>query len=422
MKNLKVFATTVEKEALEQINTLMNQKAFEKFKVRIMPDVHAGNGCVIGFTANLGKKVIPNVVGVDIGCGMLTVMLGKMDIDLTLLDRIIRENIPHGYRVHDGGRYRFKRLNELKCIREIDDLGRVHKALGSLGGGNHFIEVDKDDEGNLYLIIHSGSRNLGKQVASIYQKLAIDLHSGKDKLFEERDRIINEYKELGKKKEIEAALKALFKSFNKKELGMPEDLCYLEGKYRDNYLHDMELCQEYAAFNREYMALDILMKLFNTRKILIEHEFFEMENKRIPFFQTIHNYIDLESNIVRKGAISAKKNEILLIPINMRDGCILGTGKGNRDWNYSAPHGAGRLMSRGKAKATLNLEDFKKTMEGIYSTSVNLSTLDEAPFAYKPIEDILSNINDTVDIIKILKPIYNFKSSKEQEEIETDEE
>lgn len=397
MSDLKVFTKNIEQEALNQINTLVKQPAFSECKVRIMPDVHAGKGCVIGFTANLGDKVIPNIVGVDIGCGMLTVKLQNMDVDLQKLDEVIRKYIPSGREVHEGRQVKFDTLKELRCYRELKDTKRLERSIGTLGGGNHFIEVDMDNEGYKYLIIHSGSRNLGKQVADGYQKLAIELMEGKDKLYEMQEKLIAEYKSTGRRKETQSAIKELNKKYNPNPLNIPKELCYLTGKYRDDYLHDMKICQEYAELNRNTMA-DIIIN--------------EMKLSEQERFQTVHNYIEHESNVVRKGAISAKKDEKLLIPINMRDGCILGIGKGNDDWNQSAPHGAGRIMSRTKAKEIVNIEEYRKSMEGIYTTSINEKTIDEAPIVYKPIDEIIENIKDTVDILKILKPIYNFKASE----------
>lgn len=396
--NLKIFTDLIEEEAVNQIHTLMKQPAFADCKVRIMPDVHAGKGCVIGFTADLGNKVIPNIVGVDIGCGMYVVDLGDRDIDLQKLDSVIKNYVPCGKNVHEGRITRFPKLQELNCYRELKDTKRIERSIGTLGGGNHFIEIDVDEYKTKYLVIHTGSRNLGKQVAEYYQSLAVELLQGKDELYKKQQEIIDTYKAEGRKSEIQSAIKELHRNYKPGTLNIPKELCYLEGEYRDKYLHDMLICQEYASLNRMYIANIILEKM------------------GIRFtgysFETIHNYIDMDSNIVRKGAISARKNELLLIPINMRDGCILGVGKGNEDWNCSAPHGAGRLMSRTKAKENLNVSEFKETMSGIYSTTVGVDTLDEAPMAYKPMESIVDNIKDTVEIKKILKPIYNFKAGE----------
>ena len=394
----KVFTKDLEDGAKEQIINLLNQDFIEGSKVRIMPDVHQGMGCVIGFTADMGDKVIPNIVGVDIGCGMLTVELGDMDIDLPALDKIIYNKIPSGSKVHNERKYIFEGLKELHCLRDLKNTKRIERSIGTLGGGNHFIEIGTDDQNNKYLVIHSGSRNLGKQVAEIYQRLAIDLCSGKGDYFIKRDEIIKTYKEEGRRNEINKVLKELEKEYENLKPKYPKDLCYLTGEYREKYLHDMKICQEYASLNRMVMA-DIILDAL-TKKGLEEYNYFE----------TIHNYINFQDNIIRKGAISAYNNEKILIPINMRDGSIIAVGKGNSDWNYSAPHGAGRLMSRNTAKEELTLEAFKKTMEGIYSTSISESTLDESPSAYKPIEDIIDHIGETADIISIIKPIYNFKA------------
>ncbi|HZJ83398.1 MAG TPA: RtcB family protein [Clostridia bacterium] len=366
--NAKVFIGEIEKTAEEQIVRLLNQDFIEGSKVRIMPDVHAGAGCVIGFTADLGDKVIPNLVGVDIGCGVIVVNLGKIEINMEKLDKIIKQNIPSGYRTHRDRLEEFPRLKELHCYRELNDTKRIERSIGTLGGGNHFIEINADNNDNKYLVIHSGSRNLGHQVAIYYQRLAVDMCSVKE-----------EYAHLQAKYD--------------------KDLCYLTGEYKDQYLHDMKICQEYATLNRDTMAKIILTQKFNK------------ELKEFDYFHTIHNYIDFADNIIRKGSISAYKDQKVLIPINMRDGSILAKGKGNPDWNYSAPHGAGRLMSRTQAKKDINLGEFRESMEGIYSTSVGKSTLDEAPMAYKSMDEIIDNVGDTIEIIDIIKPIYNFKDN-----------
>lgn len=390
MADLKIFTENIEQEALNQINTLIQQPSFKDCKVRIMPDVHAGKGCVIGFTANLGDKVIPNIVGVDIGCGMLTVDLGQIDIDLERLDKVIRQHVPSGRNVNTDKIHGFESIKSLYCYDKLKNIDWLERSIGSLGGGNHFIELDVDEENNKFLVIHTGSRNLGKQVAEIYQKLAIETINS-SKL--ERQELIRRLKQEGKEYQIEGALNGL-SPIEK----LPKELCYLIGKNREKYLHDMKICQEYASLNRKIIQLIILENM----------GIFKYYNE----FETIHNYIDHDTNIVRKGAISAKKDELLLIPINMRDGCIIGVGKGNDDWNQSAPHGAGRIMSRTKAKELLSMEAYKETMNGIFTTSVSESTIDEAPMAYKPIEEIIENIHDTVEIVKIIKPIYNFKASE----------
>lgn len=401
MSDLKIFTKNVEQEAVDQIELLLAQDAFKDCKVRIMPDVHAGKGCVIGFTADLGEKVIPNIVGVDIGCGMLCVSLGQTDIDFEKLDKVIRSYVPSGRDVHEGRIIRFNELQELKCYRELRDTKRLERSIGTLGGGNHFIEVDVAEDGYKYLVIHTGSRNLGKQVADYYQNLAFELMSGKDKLYEEQDRLIKEYKSAGRKSEIQSAIAELHRNFKAVNPKIPKDLCYLEGKYREDYLHDMRICQKFAYMNRVMIA-----------QIICNHMGWGVDADMPDYFECIHNYIDHDSNIVRKGAISAKLGEKVLIPINMRDGCILGIGKGNEDWNYSAPHGAGRTMSRSKAKESILLEEYQKAMDGIFTTSVNTSTIDESPMAYKTMDEIIGNIKDTVEIVDIIKPIYNFKANE----------
>lgn len=406
MKDLKIFTKNIEQEAINQINLLLEQEPFKDCKVRIMPDVHAGKGCVIGFTADLGEKVIPNIVGVDIGCGMLCVELGNIELDLEKLDNIINQCVPAGRNIREHKLINFEKINELYCLRELKETNKFNRAIGTLGGGNHFIEVDADEEGNKYLVIHTGSRNLGKQVADYYQNLAIELCSGKEEMYQKREEIIRTYKEQGKKSEIQKALKELEKEYKENKPNLPNELCYLTGKYREMYLHDMRICQEYASLNRLHIAREILFYYFQLTVIspIINPPILE---KR---FETIHNYISFEDNIVRKGAISAKKGEKVLIPINMRDGSIIAVGKGNIEWNNSAPHGAGRIMSRMKAKEIFNLEEFKDSMKDIYSTSVVEETIDEAPFVYKPMQEIIDNIKDTVEIIKIIRPIYNFKA------------
>ncbi|EQB87092.1 RNA-splicing ligase RtcB [Clostridium punense] len=394
----KVFTDNIEQEAINQLVELCNQPFLEGCKVRIMPDTHKGAGCVIGFTADLGDKVIPNIVGVDIGCGMLTVNIGKLNIDLALLDEIINKYVPSGKNTHEGRMVKFEKLQELKCFRNLKNTKWIERSIGTLGGGNHFIEVDKDEDENLYLVIHSGSRNLGTQVADLYQNLAIDLCSGKEEYFTKKDEIIKEFKAAGRRKEIEGELKSLKKLYDDLMPTYPRDLCFLTGKYKEEYLHDMNICQEYATLNRKVMADIILNKLLGKGLEEFEH------------FTTIHNYINFKDNIIRKGSVSAYEGEKLIIPINMRDGSLICIGKGNEDWNFSAPHGAGRLMSRTKAKEKINYEEFKKSMEGIYSTSITEATIDEAPMVYKSMEEIIENIRETVDILGIIKPIYNFKA------------
>lgn len=405
MKDLKIFTDNIEQEAVDQINLLLEQEPFKDCKIRIMPDVHAGKGCVIGFTADLGDKVIPNIVGVDIGCGMLCVELGNIDLNLGKLDKVINENVPAGRNIREQKLINFDKINDLYCLRELKETKKFNRAIGTLGGGNHFIEVDVDEDGNKYLVIHTGSRNLGKQVAEYYQNLAIELCSGKEEMFKRKEEIIKTYKEQGRKLEIQRALKELEAEYKQNKPNLPNELCYLEGKYREMYLHDMETCQVYASLNRLQIAKMILINYFDLTYIPEMYPPVMSDS-----FETIHNYISFKDNIVRKGAIRANKGERVIIPINMRDGSIIAVGKGNEDWNNSAPHGAGRLMSRRKAKETFNLEEFKNSMKDIYSTSVLEETIDEAPFAYKPMQEIIDNIQDTVEIEKIIKPIYNFKA------------
>jgi len=400
MSDVKIFAIVIEEEAKKQIEILSQQKSFRGQKIRIMPDVHAGKGAVIGFTSTIGDYVIPNVVGVDIGCGMLTVELGQCNIDFQALDEIIRDYIPSGWSVHEGRICKFDKLKTLHCYRELKDTKRIERSIGTLGGGNHFIELDEDESGNKYLVIHTGSRNLGKQVAEYYQDLAYGLLRGKDKLFAEQEQIITEFKAQGRRNELRQAIKDLRSRHRANDCDVPKDLAYLTGKYKDDYLHDMVICQKYAVLNRYCIAQRILERM-------------NMLHKLDSSFETIHNYIDIESNIIRKGAVNADKGKRLLIPLNMRDGCIIGIGKGNADWNNSAPHGAGRIMSRTRAKAVFSMEEYRESMQGIFTTSVNKDTLDELPMAYKNMNDIMSVIGDTIEIECVAKPLYNFKAGEE---------
>jgi len=386
------YASVIEDAAIDQIRRMCDYDFTKDCKIRIMPDVHAGKGCTIGTTMTIRDKAVPNVVGVDIGCGMYTVKLNETEIDFVRLDEAAHY-IPSGMNVWEGRQEQFD-LEVLRCYRELKDTRRLQRSLGTLGGGNHFIEVDRATDGTLYLVIHTGSRNLGKQVAEYYQRLAVQLNQGREDYFKKKDALIAEYKATGRRKEIQAALKALH--WADKPLAVPEDLCYLYGEYLQDYLHDVEICQQFAKRNRELIASILLARAGLTGS---------------EAFHTVHNYIDTDEMILRKGAIAAHKGEKVLIPINMRDGSVLAVGRGNPDWNYSAPHGAGRLMSRGAARAALSIDDYQKAMEGIYTTSVNASTLDEAPMAYKSLEDIIGVIRDSVDVIDIMKPIYNFKAS-----------
>ena len=388
------YAKVIEDEAIDQIRRMCDYGMTAGSKIRIMPDVHAGKGCTIGTTMKIVDKAVPNMVGVDIGCGMYTVNIGKVDIDFEKLDDACHF-IPSGMNVWEGRQERFD-LTGLRCYRNLKDTRRLERSLGTLGGGNHFIEVDQAQDDTKYLIIHSGSRNLGKQVAEYYQKLAVDLDRGYGEYFEKRDEIIRTYKEQGRRKEIQAALKELHFQVYESQPSMPDDLCYLSGKYLEDYLHDVEICQKFAHRSREKMSEVILERAGITGG---------------EAFHTIHNYIDTEEMILRKGAIAAHKGEKVLIPINMRDGSVLAVGKGNPEWNFSAPHGAGRIMSRSKAKTALSMDEYKKEMAGVYTTSVNENTLDEAPMAYKSLGDIIDVIRESVDVIDVMKPIYNFKAS-----------
>lgn len=394
MYDLKIFANTIDPKAVNQIYTLAKNPAFADAKIRIMPDVHPGKGCTIGFTADLGEKVIPNIVGSDIGCGMLCASLKESHIDFAKLDQVIRTYVPSGHNVHPDI-HAYPPIDQLYCKNHLKNRLNIDKSLGTLGGGNHFIEVDKNMAQTYFLIIHTGSRNLGKQVADIYQQLAIQdcQETNKTSYQKEKQLLIERYQKEGKSHQIQDALTQLSAPAK-----IPTELSYLTGKHRQQYLHDMKICQDFANANRRTILNTICNQIH--------------WQKPQDIFQTIHNYIDMDSNIVRKGAISAKKGEQLLIPINMRDGCILGIGKGNPDWNQSAPHGAGRICSRNIAKETLSMDEYRQTMSDIYTTSVCPSTLDESPMAYKSIDEIVDAIEDTVEIIDILQPVYNFKASE----------
>ncbi len=391
------YAKVIEEEAIDQIRNMCDYALTEGSKIRIMPDVHAGKGCTIGTTMTVTDKVCPNIVGVDIGCGMYTLKLADKKLDFEKIDEACHY-IPSGKGVWEGRMERFD-LTDLRCYRSLKDTKRLERSLGTLGGGNHFIEVDQAADGTYYLVIHSGSRNLGKQVAEIYQQLAVDLHMGKEDFFRQREEIIRTYKAEGRRAEIQEALKELKKNFEAQELDTPEDLCWLYGTFLEDYLHDVEICQKFAKRSRERMA-----------EIILERT----GMNAVEAFHTIHNYIDTEEMILRKGAIAAHAGEKVLIPINMRDGSVIAVGKGNPEWNDSAPHGAGRLMSRTKAKEVLNMEAYQEAMEGIYTTSVNEKTLDESPMAYKSLEDIIDVIHESVDVVEVMKPVYNFKASGDE--------
>lgn len=386
-----VYGNIIEDSAIEQIKTLCDQSFAKHSKIRIMPDVHTGIGCTIGMTMTITDKIVPNIVGVDIGCGMYTICIGKEPIDMEKLDAVVH-TIPSGKAVWEGRQKKFD-LEVLNCYRNLKDTKRLQRSIGTLGGGNHFIEIDKTKNGVQYMVIHTGSRNLGKQVAQYYQSIAIDLQRGKEEYFQKKEEMIVQYKKEGRRKELQQALKQI--TWTPKQLEIPEELCFLYGKYSNEYLQDVAVCQQFARENRELIAQKIIEK---------------MAWQTTEAFHTEHNYIDVNEKIVRKGAISAKKGEKVLIPINMRDGSILAVGKGNEEWNCSAPHGAGRLFSRGEAKKRFTLEQYQKEMEGVYTTSVTEKTLDESPMAYKTLENILQVIEQTVDVIEVIKPIYNFKA------------
>lgn len=387
MKNVKIFAKTLEQEAKEQIERMAASEAYRDCQIRIMPDCHAGKGCTIGTVIQTAGKVVPNTVGVDIGCGMLVFKFAEKDINLSLLDRIINESVPSGFDVHEKSK-----LSPLTSPLFLDlyertqgcfDLDYIGRSLGTLGGGNHFIEFDEDEQGYKYLVIHSGSRNLGVKVCNFFQHLAKKNVNRN----EERKRIIEDLKKYGLEREINNTLRRLGT--------VPPDLAYLEGEDLDAYIFAANVCQRFADDNRWNIAMTIIHGL---------------QLSFVDFFTTRHNYFDIHSGIIRKGAVRAENGEQLIIPLNMRDGSLICRGKGNDDWLQSAPHGAGRLMSRSKAKETLTMEEYTKEMQGIYSTSVCESTIDESPMAYKPAEEIESLIGDTVDVVRRIKPIYNFKA------------
>lgn len=391
-----IYTDNVEEVALQQIQLLCNQEFTKNSKIRIMPDVHAGAGCTIGTTMTIQDKIVPNLVGVDIGCGMEVIQLKKKQLELQKLDKLIYEKIPSGFEVRET-LHKYSddiNLEELRCKKEAKiNIPRALKSLGSLGGGNHFIEANKDEEGKVYLVIHSGSRHLGLEVAKYYQEKAYKTLV-KD-IKKETEELILEYKQNGRENELEEAIQVLKKE---NHVEIPKALAYVSGDLLEDYIHDMRIVQRFALLNRKAMMDEIIRGM----KLKVEEE-----------FTTIHNYIDIDSMILRKGAVSAKKGEKLLIPINMRDGSLLCIGKGNKEWNESAPHGAGRLMSRNEAKRTFTVSEFKKQMKQVYTTSVKVETLDECPMAYKSMEDIIQNIGETVEVVHILRPIYNFKAGEE---------
>ena len=389
----KVYTDNIEQAAYAQVLNLMNQKFAEGSLFAIMPDCHAGAGCVIGLTMKIVDKVVPNLVGVDIGCGMLVVKIDKsFKFDLPKVDRIWHEDIPSGMN-HRSTKHRFADRAKIEDILAPIGVDKLKLSIGTLGGGNHFGEIDVNDEGDHYIVIHSGSRHLGIEVCKHYQRLAIEYHKDKKK---SDLAVIEQLKKEGRKSEIEAVLKASKQS----QPSIPDELAYLEGQHLEDYLHDMKIAQEYAIWNREAM-MEVLLGELGIGK-----------DKILEKFCTIHNYIDVENRILRKGSISLQKDETAIIPMNMRDGSIIVRGKGNPEWNFSGPHGAGRLMSRSKAKESLSLDDFKKSMAEIYTTCVSTGTIDESPMAYKPFDEIMRNIEPTADIIERIRPIYNFKASE----------
>lgn len=390
----KIFTDVVDQASIAQVIELCNQEFAAGSRIRLMPDIHAGAGCTIGTTMTITDKVVPNLVGVDIGCGMETIRVRENHMELQKLDKLIYEKIPSGFDIRAKAHRYLDQidLEELCCARHVDLL-RAEKSIGTLGGGNHFIEVDRDDEGQLYVVVHSGSRHLGVEVAKYYQEEGYKaLNRTDDGSLQE---LVAELKAAGRQKEIQKELKRLK---NLKRTAIPRQLAYVEGTLFDQYIHDMKLVQRFAELNRQAMIDEIVKGM----KLHVEEQ-----------FTTIHNYIDTDAMILRKGAVSARAGERLLIPINMRDGSLLCVGKGNEDWNCSAPHGAGRLMSRTEAKQSFTVSEFKKQMADVYTTSVSKATLDECPMAYKGMEDILDNIGPTAEVVKIIKPIYNFKAGDE---------
>lgn len=383
-----VFTNNLEETARGQIIDLCNQEFAKDSKIRIMPDTHAGAGCTIGTTMTIQDKVVANLVGVDIGCGIdvAIININKDEINFDQLDSVIRKYVPSGFSIRES-RHKFSKLIDFRDVRAPFNLTRAQKSIGTLGGGNHFIELNQLEDGRVAIVIHSGSRNLGKAIAEHYQNLAYDVLMN---VKSEQQLIIEQLKAEGRHHEIHDALRGIKKTKIRKELA------WLEGQNFKDYMNDMAIAQNYARLNRKAMV-DEIVKNMNW---VIEDA-----------FTTIHNYIDMEHMILRKGAISAQKDELVIVPINMRDGSIIATGKGNPDWNFSGPHGAGRLMSRSKAKELVNLEDFKQTMENVWTTSVNESTLDESPYAYKPMVEILENIQGSLEVQQIIKPLYNFKAN-----------
>jgi len=395
----KVYTDIVDNATISQLTNLLNQECMSGLNIRIMSDCHAGSGCVVGTTMTLKDRVIPNLVGVDIGCGMRVIKLKEKRIDLPALDSVIRKYVPSGFGVHEEA---IAESGADKLIASGTNIERAMKSLGTLGGGNHFIEVDRADDGSLYLVIHTGSRHLGIEVCKYYQDLAFQKLKEKDaggSLREKSKDLVARYKAEGRKKEISKALEKLKAEHNATNVSVCHELAYVEGLDFLDYIHDMKITQEHAVINRATIA-----------KQIMKHAKLHAEDE----FETIHNYIDTDAMILRKGAVSAKAGEKLIIPLNMRDGALICIGKGNHDWNCSAPHGAGRIMSRSEAKENVSMSEYKKSMEGIFTTCVNRGTIDESPMAYKPAQAIIDNISETVEITDHIMPIYNFKASESE--------
>jgi RNA-splicing ligase RtcB len=385
------YCGELEPTAFEQIKAVCDREEFAGSRIRIMPDVHAGKGCTIGTTMTITDKVVPGMVGVDIGCGMETVRLTERHLDFARLDRLIRAEIPSGRDIrkkHHPLNARID-LDKLRCAERVK-LDRARLSIGTLGGGNHFIELGRAEDGTLYLVVHSGSRHLGQEVATWYQEEAYKRLRGPAR--KTIDQTIATLKAEGREQDIEESLQRL-----KPGTEIPKDLTYASGKLFDDYLHDMRIIQRFAELNRQAMT-DVILD--------------GMGLAAADRFTTIHNYIDMETMILRKGSVSAKAGEHLLIPINMRDGSLICVGKGNAQWNYSAPHGAGRLMSRTKALNTLSLDKFRSEMKDVFSTSVHRKTLDESPMAYKSMDEILSRIHPTADVVERIRTVYNFKAGE----------
>ena len=387
------YTPGLEELAASQIRSVCDQEAFRDCRIRIMPDVHAGKGCTIGTTMTIRDKIVPGMVGVDIGCGMETVQIAEKEIDFQQLDELIRRQIPAGCEIRSAPHELNGQidLTQLRCAPYVN-LQRAERSIGTLGGGNHFIEIDRGEQGELFLVVHSGSRHLGTQVAEYYQNQGRMAMWGGARY--QMDRMIAELRAQGRFQEIQPAIDELQKEH---EISLPKDLAYVEGKLFDDYIHDMRIVQKFAELNRKAMT-DVILN--------------GMGLTGVDEFTTVHNYIDTESMILRKGSVSAKKGEKILIPINMRDGSLICIGKGNEDWNCSAPHGAGRLMSRKLAPHNLSMEEYKAEMEGIWSSCVVENTLDESPMAYKPMNEIIEQIRPTAEIIEKIKPVYNFKAAE----------